>query len=624
MICSIVSLILIILVWALLNPPARAGAAGGNEQLQEDFESAAKTYHVPLSVLMSVSYNETLWEQHAGQPSTAGGYGVMHLTQVNTLPSMDLNAKGVGTVKSSSPDPDLHTLDHAASLTGAVPDQLKTDPAANIRGGAALLAQYQKQITGKLSANPAKWYGAVAKYSNSPSQAFAEDFANQVYATINQGAKQVTTDGQDIQLAASAVTPDKKTADPLHLTKSSTKGLDGPRGVDMQYVPALYESFSSARGDYGNYDLADRPSDGLKIRYIIIHDSEVSYQGTINTFLRPTYTSANYVIRSSDGQITEMVRPNNVAWQAGNWYINSHSIGIEHEGYAAQGSTWYSEPMYRESAKLVKYLAKRFNMPLDRQHILGHDNVPGLTTAYQKAMHWDPAAYWDWSHYFDLLGAPFTSQRQAKQIKNKNIVTINPNFSKNEPTMTYGGQFLDPHPSDFVYLHTAPSESAPLIADPALHPTGSGTTAINDWGDKAVAGQSFYKVGSQGDWTAIDYGGQVAWFDNPKNENTTFGKGIVITPKAGLTTIPVYGSAYPEQAAFTAAKLPAVNRATVYQMPAGQKYVASGPVSSDYYYAMDFKAPSLYHVVKGTDTFYEITYNHRIAFVKTSDVTVVR
>lgn len=627
--CLLLSfLMLVFLLSFMVSPPEQAYAAegslaGGSDQLQAAFESASQEFHVPLGILMSVSYNETLWEQHDGEPSTSGGYGVMHLTQVNQLPSIDLNAKGNGTNPNTPRGPDLNTLDKAADLIGVDPNQLKMNPEENIRGGAALLAQYEKQTTRKLSANPAEWYGAVAEYSNSAAQVSAEDFANQVYTTISQGAQRDTSDGQSVSFTASKVVPDKKTVVPLHLQKSSTTGLDGPKGVAMQYVPALYQSFSSAQGDYGNYDLANRPADGLKIQYIIIHDSEVSYQGTINTFLSPTYTSANYVIRSSDGQITEMVRPNNVAWQAGNWYINSHSIGIEHEGYAAQGSTWYSEPMYRESAKLVKYLAKRFNIPLDRQHILGHDNVPGLNTAYQKAMHWDPAAYWDWSHYFDLLGAPFTSQRESEK-KNRNIVTINPDFDKNEPSMTYGGQPLDPHPSDFVYLHSAPSQDAPLISDPILHPTGVGTAAINDWGDKAVAGQMFYKVDSAGDWTAIDYGGQKAWFYNPQNKNTTFGKGMLITPKAGLKNIPVYGSAYPETSAFSVAHLPAVSRAAVYQMPAGQKYVASGPIGSDYYYAVDYNAPSLYHVVKGNDSFYEITFNHRIAFVKTNDVDVVK
>ncbi|WP_142303764.1 N-acetylmuramoyl-L-alanine amidase [Neobacillus soli] len=30
---------------------------------------------------------------------------------------------------------------------------------------------------------------------------------------------------------------------------------------------------------------------------------------------------------------------------AGNWYFNMHSIGIEHEGFAVEGTDWYSEQL---------------------------------------------------------------------------------------------------------------------------------------------------------------------------------------------------------------------------------------------------------------------------------------
>lgn len=65
--------------------------------------------------------------------------------------------------------------------------------------------------------------------------------------------------------------------------------------------------------------------------------------------------------------------------------------------------------MYRQSAKLVRYLAHRFGVPLDRAHILGHDNVPGPNADKIKSMHWDPGPYWDWAHYFDLLGARWST-----------------------------------------------------------------------------------------------------------------------------------------------------------------------------------------------------------------------
>ena len=98
--------------------------------------------------------------------------------------------------------------------------------------------------------------------------------------------------------------------------------------------------------------------------------------------------------------------PKDVGWHAGNWYVNMHSIGIEHEGFAAQGATWYTESLYESSATLVKYLADEYDMPLDRAHIIGHDQVPGTTRPTSPGMHWDPGPYWDWEHYMTLLGAP--------------------------------------------------------------------------------------------------------------------------------------------------------------------------------------------------------------------------
>lgn len=162
-----------------------------------------------------------------------------------------------------------------------------------------------------------------------------------------------------------------------------------------------------------------------------------------------------------------MVRPQNVAWHAGNWYINSHSIGIEHEGYAAVGGYWYTENMYKSSAALVKYLADKYQIPLDRQHIIGHDNVPGLTPAAQKGMHWDPGTYWNWNHYFELMGVDLS---KSDGSTDSHIITITPNDKTNLTAdsgqkVTDDGVNLPLAGSNFVYLYEQPSFSADLIAD---------------------------------------------------------------------------------------------------------------------------------------------------------------
>jgi N-acetyl-anhydromuramyl-L-alanine amidase AmpD len=115
------------------------------------------------------------------------------------------------------------------------------------------------------------------------------------------------------------------------------------------------------------------------------------------------------VIRSSDGQITQLVHTKDIAFHAGNYWFNMHSIGIEHEGVMVDGARWYTDEMYRASARLVRYLAARYHIPLDREHILGHEELPAATPDRVAAMHYDPGPYWNWAHYFDLLGAPLRS-----------------------------------------------------------------------------------------------------------------------------------------------------------------------------------------------------------------------
>ena len=108
----------------------------------------------------------------------------------------------------------------------------------------------------------------------------------------------------------------------------------------MPFAPAAYEQNSADPGDYGNYDLANRPDDGLAVRYVVIHDTEVGYDETVALFQNPlAYVSSHYVIRSSDGEVTQMVPTRNVAWHAGNWWINTHAVGIKNEGFALGGTS---------------------------------------------------------------------------------------------------------------------------------------------------------------------------------------------------------------------------------------------------------------------------------------------
>jgi len=391
-------------------------------------------------------------------------------------------------------------------------------------------------------------------------------------------------------------------------------GAECPNGLACRVVPAAYEQNSADPGDYGNYDLANRPTDGLAIRYAIVHDTEVLYEPTIALFQNPhAYVSSHYVLRSSDGEVTQMVATENVAWHAGNWWINTHAVGYENEGFAIEGAQWYTNQLYRSLARLVRYTAERYGFPADRAHILGHDELPGPTAAFQAGMHWDPGPFFDWAHFMALVGSPINASGGDKTGR---IVTIAPNFAQNRPTITDcegGGERVPSQPANFIYLHTGPSDAAPLVDEPFL--PGAGTTCANDWGDKAVTGQTFAVAERQGDWLAIWYGGQKAWLHDPNGKSTVAGAGTLVTPKAGLASIPVYGRAYPSS----------VSTATLgYTIPAGQTYVAADLVGADYYDAPTFTLdPSEHTVVSSGERFYQITFNHRIAFVRATDVDIV-
>jgi N-acetyl-anhydromuramyl-L-alanine amidase AmpD len=605
---------------ALARP---AAAPAGSQMLQSAFGAAAREFGVPERVLLSVSYNVSRWESHGGAPSVAGGYGPMHLAQ----PGRPADARGDGATALRPPLSGFDTLARAASLLGLDRHLLQRDPAQNIRGGAALLAQYARDTTGRLPAAERDWYGAVARYSGSDEAGVALDFAEAVYSTMRSGAARTNSDGQRVALRAGEGTPNRDTVRALHLRNTGYNPLECPERVDCAFLIAAYRQTDPADAtSYGNFDLAARPDDGLDIRYIVIHDTEIDYGLTVSVFQNPaTAVSSHYLVRSSDGAVAQHVKGHNVAWHAGNWYINGHALGIEHEGVAIDGAAWYTDDMYRASAKLVRYLAQKYHVPLDRAHIIGHDEIPGPTPATHAAMHWDPGPFWDWGHYMKLLGAPIEASSGKGDPR---IVTINPRFDRNIQSLTYCYQEetddcrpVPPQPANFVWLRTAPDPAAPLIEDPYV---GSDPTRANNWANKAVAGQRFVLADRRGDWNAIYFGGQIAWFQNPRGRNTAGGGGLMLTPRPGVESIPVYGRAYPEESAYPPDVAPQA-LVPIYDMPAGQIYVATDLLPSDYYWAPAY-APTpedaTHAVIRGQTLYFRIFYNHRFAYVKSNDVVI--
>lgn len=167
-----------------------------------------------------------------------------------------------------------------------------------------------------------------------------------------------------------------------------------------------------------NYN--SRPNGANSISAITIHDTEGSYAGAISWFHNcNANVSAHYVLRSSDGQITQVVDEKDRAWHVGS--ENDYTIGLEHEGYVAQ-TGWYTTAMYNASATLVRDICNRrginkkrvgffpwmpttyYNqstIPGNCVRIKGHQHYPNQT-------HNDPGPNWDWERYDNLINNSIT------------------------------------------------------------------------------------------------------------------------------------------------------------------------------------------------------------------------
>lgn len=325
--------------------------AQSGTSVKEEIESAATEYKVPKELLLAMGYVNTRWEM---PPPTASDYQ-----------EGDLEGRGDYGIMALVQNPFRDTLGKAATLTGLTEKQIKTDRAANIRGGAAVLAT----IAGETKPSDLNgWQEAVAEYGG------GDLYAREVYETLASGASAVISTGERVDLYA--------------------KNVEVPRVYIAQAAGEFPGSvFYGAHPN--NYTVANREA-SHNINKIIIHVAQGSYSSAINWFRDPrAYVSAHYTVRHSDGFIGQSVRHKDIGYHAGNWNYNTRSIGIEHSGYVSN-RRYFTRAMYRHSARLTAFIARRHRIPISRRYIIGHSQVPGSD-------HTDPGKYWDWRRYIKLV-----------------------------------------------------------------------------------------------------------------------------------------------------------------------------------------------------------------------------
>jgi hypothetical protein len=250
----------------------------------------------------------------------------------------------------------------------------------------------------------------------------------------------------------------------------------GSRSAD--YGPAIWNPAASC-----NYSSRG----GVAVSAVTVHTVQGSYAGCISWFQNCNAgVSAHYVIRSSDGQVTQMVRESDKAWHVGS--ENGYTIGIEHEGYINDAS-WYTQAMYQSSALLVKDICNSgYGINPLRTHygpscsgsssqcqlggcirIKGHQHFPNQT-------HSDPGPNWNWTLYYHLIndntpvttytapsGTFYDSGGPSGNYSNdeRKLYLIKPTGAT-QVTLTFSAFNLENN-WDFLYVYNGDNLNAPLI-----------------------------------------------------------------------------------------------------------------------------------------------------------------
>ena len=327
--------------------------------VQELAAQVGAQYAVPGDLLLALS-----WESSSLSP-VHGGHGEC---------SPMMGWMGL------SPD----QIAQAASLTGLDVERIEGELAASFVAAAALLANNRTQLAPDAGMElDARWWSVIEHWPTLGERWLDQEFALAVFDVLQRGLETRAANGDPVSLSAHQL-PGLADVE-LLAPPSNSVGRDvAAYGYDgaSRFVPASPANYSS------------RPSGIDSIDQVVIHTTEGSYDGAISWFRdASSEVSAHYVIRKSDGEVTQMVSDHQRAWHAGP--ANGRSIGIEHEGALINASTW-TAPLLESSARLSAWLSETYEIPIDRAHFIAHSEVAGSN-------HADPGPHFPWSTYLEMV-----------------------------------------------------------------------------------------------------------------------------------------------------------------------------------------------------------------------------
>ncbi|MBI5217412.1 MAG: N-acetylmuramoyl-L-alanine amidase [Bacteroidia bacterium] len=443
---------------------------------------------IPRGVLEAVAYtNSRIWHIPADEPESCTGmpraYGVMGLI---------LDGKNW-----------FHeNLKKIAALSGYSQQDIINSPDANIKAYAAAYAAVKNQL-GITSGRVEDQVNIFRKLSEIPvhENNAGDDYAlnSQLYSYLsflNTGEYQ-----QEYQFPSYHIDLlEVFGANNLKILSSpkiqvSQDGVINEEG--MNYIPKSIETacpdypFSNCVWVSTTNHYSGR--NGHTLSALAMHTVQGSYAGCVSWFQNTSSSaSTQYVVRSSDGQLTQMVLESDAAWHVTT--ENYYTVGYEHEGYV-DNPAWYTTAMYNSSAALSRDICAAWGINPLRTfcrdtlddgtaldyglHNLGAEGscikIKGHQH-YPNQSHTDPAQYWNWNHYFKLMNpspAPTTytaasgtfydtGGASANYGDDERLLWLIAPANASSVTITFSSFAMETN-YDFLYIYNGDNVFAPCL-----------------------------------------------------------------------------------------------------------------------------------------------------------------
>ena len=392
------------------------------------------------------------------------------------------------------------SLGRGAALTGRTELELRRDSDLGLEAAARVLSELG-QKTGAQPGDVVSWKAAIEELGGYGDDAHRAEYASRVFAILAQGGTFEGRDGERITLAQHDIAPTL-----IFDLQQRSHVLANAEFPGADWFP------TSCSGK------CDTTRGGNKVQYVVIHDTEGGWDASVATLQNDPGKSVQYIV-GTDGRVGQFVPESYTAWHAGNYYYNQRSVGIEHVGYSTKP---YTEKQYDASAKLVTYLTKKYAVPADRGHIIGHEAIPNGTKiasdgppcmdapkacesnlSYGGSNHHTDPGVWEWATYmpriggeakcndvYNLWNCSYDSSKAIRCAKGKvEVETCNgPGACEAQPVGTDDICHMIPVPQDDGGAPPSPDAGTADTGTPAADGGGIAADASTDSGCQAGPG----------------------------------------------------------------------------------------------------------------------------------------